>query len=98
MNEEITLEVQGIINTLKGNYYYAINYDKVRDSGSYLWVYRESDQKMVMIIHGGEHEPFEIKLITIDEGETINKHFDTKEEMIRYIKKDLLNDMMVYEI
>jgi len=78
--------------------FYALNYEKVNGDGNYLWVMRNSNDDLAIVIHGGEYEPFEVKLIKGNDGRAIDKHFDTLEELEQYINKDLLEEMMVHEI
>jgi len=98
MREDIAWKLEGLLATRYKDLFYVANHIKDDGDGRYLWVYRNSDQKMIMVIHGGEWEEFEIKLITADEGITVDKRFEEEEEMIAYLENKLLDDLMVYEI
>ena len=98
MKKKYANEIEKIFKEKYNHMFYVVNYPKNNGDGRYLWIYRLADSEMVMVIHGGEVESFEIKLIKIDEDETVNKQFDSLEDMVSYIKKDLLDDMMVYGI
>lgn len=98
MENKYTERIEKIFNDRFSQFFYVINYPKNNGDGSYLWVFRVSTNQMIMVIHGGEYDTFEIKLIRADENNTVNKQFDTIEELERYIKKGLMDDMMIYEI
>ena len=90
-------KIEKLIDKLYSHLYYVANH------GHYLWVYKNSDNNLIMVIHGGDREyymnnPFEIKLIKVDENKTIDKEFDTLDDMISYIRKDLLDDIMIYKL
>jgi len=98
MKDEYAERIKELIENRYGHLFYVINYPKKYEAGSYLWVHRLSDNEMNIIIHGGEYEPFELKFRRTNEDEPIVKQFDTLKEMEEYIKKDLLDEIMVYEI
>jgi len=94
MDEDICQKIENTIYDRYDGMFYVANH------GYYLWIYRESDQKMIMVIHGygTELEPYEVKLIKVDEDNTVDKRFLSKRSMYSYIKNDLLDDLMMYEI
>ena len=101
MKEEICKDIQNLIDKMHGDRYYAIfyykNYGRSVKQG-YLWVYKKSDHKMIMVIHGRgtKDRPYEIKLISVDEDNTVDKRFNTLSELKRYLRFKLLDDLMVY--
>jgi len=97
MKKEYCDKLERFIHKFHGDYFYVANHEY------YLWVYKERDGKMIAVIHGGEDDtriwiPFEIKLIKVDEDNTIDIQFDHIEQLESYIKNKLLDDLMVYEI
>jgi len=73
---------------------------EVDNAGYYIWVYNKGIDKRVMVVHGhgDEYSPLEIILIDADKGVTVKKHFEDENDMVRYIKKDLLKELIIYAL
>jgi len=72
----------------------------VDNAGYYIWAYNKDQDSRVMVVHGygNEYEPFEIILISANGGKTVKKQFLNEEEMIRYIKEDMLKELVIFAL
>lgn len=100
MQKKICNIIEEIINLRYGNLFSVANYDKKNPLEGYLWVFKKETGDLTLVIHGNGtlDKPFEIRLIQIDESNTIDKRFKSLEALIGYINHSLLDDLMVYEI
>ena len=92
MKKDICEKIEEQINLLHSNLFYVVNF------GYYLWVFKKSDDKMVVVFHGGDNKPYEIILVGVDNDKNISKKFDNFYSVKKYICNNLLDDMMMYEL
>jgi hypothetical protein len=94
MEKEICNKIEKLFKDLYKGMFYVANY------GYYLWVFENQGDRKIIVVHGygTEEEPFEVKLLSIDEKKTVDKQFLSENEMIDYLACNLLDDMMVYGI
>jgi len=101
MRKEICNRIEEYINLTYGNLYDVANFDKKNNrQEGYLHVWKKNGD-LIMVIHGNEgdsYNPLEIRLIKVDEDKTIDKQFDTIEELIDYLEFNLMDDLMMYGI
>jgi len=102
MKKEMCNKIEKFIDKYLSDYYYVVNYTKAQNPGQgYLWVFKNSSKKMIMVIHGGGDpvwDPIEVRLIQVDNHKTIDKQFENLDALYDYLKNDLKDDLMVYEI
>jgi len=98
MHTDIANKISEILKSRYGDILYVVNY------GYYLWVWSKMDgfrdSRLILVIHGygTKERPYEIKLIGVDKGKTINIRFSSLKKMIKYIKEDLIMDFMIYSL
>jgi hypothetical protein len=100
MQKSICYKIEEFINLNYGGLFHTILYDKKNPKEGYLWVFKEDTEKMIMVIHGSGtyYNPFEIRLVQVDDNKTVDKQFDNIDKLMDYLGNDLLDDLMMYEI
>jgi len=92
MKNRICNEVEELINLIYPDVFYVVNYDY------YLWVYKLKDNRLSLVIHGGVDDDYEVILISADDDKNVSVRFNNKKKLLSYLGKNLLDEMMMYEI
>jgi len=94
MNKKECEEIEDLINKRYGDNFYVVNYDY------YLWVFKISNNEMIMVIHRGnnEYNSYEVKILKVDREKTLDREFDTFKEMKKYLRNNLMDELMVHNI
>ena len=94
MDRHLCEEMEDLIMEYHSDKYYVLNY------GYYLHVFTNSGDNMIMVLHGygTEYEPYELKLIKVDDDTTVIKHFYSKRDLKNYIKNKLSDELMVLKL
>jgi len=93
MKEKYVNEIEQIFKDRYSNTCYPINH------GYYLWIYRKSNDEAILIIHGKgiPGYPYEVILLKTT-GNPTKREFTKWIDFKKYLKNDIMDDLMVGEI